>query len=464
VAARVAGSRMPGAMTRPAFRRAARARGRAGRSGADPNRMLTRVDEGTLPVVPTPPRPGGTVTPNDLVDTALCTVTDRFLRQLGEPANPEMRVFYRAALRQQRTMPPCDPPRPPGPPPLGIAATATAIRAALDPDDTVPARVTARVTRSAGWAPADPLEPVMAAPRFPTPMWRSLVAVSPDLLLPGVSGVPPNAVTAAVSNPRFIEAFMVGLNHEMSRELLWRGFPTDQRGTYFRRFWDPAARIPPLPENDRDDVPPIDGWRPLTGDLGSHVRGEQFVLLIRGDVLRRYPRTAVYLARGEWYDHQPSGSRRRRPVTPSTAPGTAGHPEVYPMFSGTLAPDITFLGFPSSPGRADIVGDSDPSANAPGWFVVLQQQPTELRFGLDEDAPDPAGATGTWRDLSWVHVGLSASGHIDLGTAPTGDPVSHPGGLSWGTSSTSAQLASILTQQPVRVAIHGSDLIVAGAA
>ena len=30
---------------------------------------------------------------------------------------------------------------------------------------------------------------------------------------------------------------MVGLNVEMGRELLWRGFPTDQRGTYFRHFW-----------------------------------------------------------------------------------------------------------------------------------------------------------------------------------------------------------------------------------
>ena len=25
----------------------------------------------------------------------------------------------------------------------------------------------------------------------------------------------------------------------MGRELLWRGYPTDQRGTYFRRFWTP---------------------------------------------------------------------------------------------------------------------------------------------------------------------------------------------------------------------------------
>ena len=31
---------------------------------------------------------------------------------------------------------------------------------------------------------------------------------------------------------------MVGLNHELSRELLWREFPADLQGTYFQRFWN----------------------------------------------------------------------------------------------------------------------------------------------------------------------------------------------------------------------------------
>ncbi len=40
------------------------------------------------------------------------------------------------------------------------------------------------------------------------------------------------------TNNRFIEAYLVGLNHEMGRELLWREYPTDQRGTYFRIVLD----------------------------------------------------------------------------------------------------------------------------------------------------------------------------------------------------------------------------------
>ena len=39
------------------------------------------------------------------------------------------------------------------------------------------------------------------------------------------------------TNQRFIEAYMVGLNYEFARKLLWREYPTDQRGSYFRQFW-----------------------------------------------------------------------------------------------------------------------------------------------------------------------------------------------------------------------------------
>ena len=52
--------------------------------------------------------------------------------------------------------------------------------------------------------------------------------------------MPPNSVTLVQPNSRFIEAFMIGLNHEMGRELLWREYPTDRRGSYFRVLLEPA--------------------------------------------------------------------------------------------------------------------------------------------------------------------------------------------------------------------------------
>ena len=83
-----------------------------------------------------------------------------------------------------------------------------------------------------------PIEPIMAAPKFPQPMYESLRDLSQQLLLPGLETVEPNSVLGLETNSRFVEAYMVGLNFEMGRELLWRGYPTDQRGTYFDRFWD----------------------------------------------------------------------------------------------------------------------------------------------------------------------------------------------------------------------------------
>ena len=43
-----------------------------------------------------------------------------------------------------------------------------------------------------------------------------------DWLLPGLEHVPPNAITGVEPDVAFIEAYLLGLNHEMGRELLWR--------------------------------------------------------------------------------------------------------------------------------------------------------------------------------------------------------------------------------------------------
>ena len=48
---------------------------------------------------------------------------------------------------------------------------------------------------------------------------------------------------------------MVGLNHEFARKLLWREYPTDQRGSYFRQFWDPGTY------HDSEDLSPSSSRR-----------------------------------------------------------------------------------------------------------------------------------------------------------------------------------------------------------
>ena len=135
---------------------------------------------------------------------------------------------------------------------------------AMAPDATIAAGVHAnlRIT-SPPMRSDDALEPIMDAPSFPQAMYEPLRSLSNDYLFPDLAHVPSDSIHLLQTNARFIESFMVGLNPEMARELLWRGYPTDQRGTYFQQFWDPA----PAGTDAQPDIPPIHRWG--AGALGN---------------------------------------------------------------------------------------------------------------------------------------------------------------------------------------------------
>lgn len=205
---------------------------------------------------------------------------------------------------------------------------------------------------------AEALDPLPWAPRFPQPMAEALAELSPELLLPGLEGVPPNTVVPLATNTPFVQAFMVGLNNEMARELLWRGFPAPLDATFFDRFWDARS----APDTPPDVEPPIAAWgdRPLGTTAPGRPPGpasERFVLLVRSELLRRYPNALIYA------------------VTPG--PPRA---ERQPVFSGALPPDVRFFGF-------------DFGVNAiRGGAIVIQEQPTEPRFGVEVGAVTGAAA------------------------------------------------------------------------
>src|SRR5215813_9926135 len=121
----------------------------------------------------------------------------------------------------------------------------------------------------------DELEPIMDAPSFPQPMYESLRDLSQDFIFPGLDKVPPNTVQLLQTNAKFIESFLVGLNNEMGRELLWRGYPTDQRGTYFHQFWDTRTALKP-----ERDISPINEWNERAlGTTAVGAGGDKLVLL-----------------------------------------------------------------------------------------------------------------------------------------------------------------------------------------
>ncbi len=121
-------------------------------------------------------------------------------------------------------------------------------------------------------------------------MYEPLRDLSQELLLPGIETSLPDSVLGLKTNRRFVEAYMVGLNFEMGRELLWRGFPTDQRGTYFDQFWDwrPRRRAP-------TSIRCICGASARSAMHRPLPAREQFVMLLRSALLRRYPNAVIYL-------------------------------------------------------------------------------------------------------------------------------------------------------------------------
>ena len=114
-----------------------------------------------------------------------------------------------------------------------------------------------------------------------------------------------------------------------------------------------------------------------------------------------------------------------------------------------MKPDVTFLGFDLK--REDAIAE-------PGWFFVIQQQPTEPRFGLDAaDFDKPLPPLTTWNDLSWRHLVKSEEELKSLTHASIKTVLPDLGTGKWGRNS--AHQAYITLQRPVRVAIHAREMI-----
>jgi hypothetical protein len=296
---------------------------------------------------------------------------------------------------------------------INLQSLFDALKSALHPRQTLIESMQKRIQFFFTWQAADPLEPIMPAPEFPQPMWAPLRDLSPDWILPGLSNVGTDTAALVVTNQRFIESYMVGLNHEMGRELLWNEYPTDQRGTYFRQFWDPRGYVT-QPGDPTDpaalaevlkDIKFIHTW-PKTAQLGANSArrplpsgGQHLVLLVRSELIHRYPNVIVYASQTV----------------------NEGATESHPVFSGRIGLDVAFYGFELTP--SDVTGN-------PGWFFVLQEQPAEPRLA------HPAGtAEGGY---------VFASAAVDSNGVP---------------AATGAQFAANLIEQRTRVAIHGSALL-----
>jgi hypothetical protein len=310
---------------------------------------------------------------------------------------------------------------------LGIPEERIRLMKKLNPYQTFREEARARIEGPSSER-TDSLQPISDVPlRFPQPMYEPLQELFQDMLLPGLDRIRNNSLVVLSANPAFIEAYLVGLNHELARELLWREFPTQLDSTYFRQFWDVRGSLSPSASaEEREkflDIPEIRHWKAPLGSNMRALRGSNlFMLLIKGDLLVRYPNAVISVQRAE-----------------------NGAPPKFPMLRINPVPGVTLLGFDLEPSPLKA------SPSDPGWFFVFEEHPTETRFGLDISP----GVLNSWRELTWDDVKTQDSGYIRVtGSDATPPQPLDAGPAVWGRNG--ADMAYITLQKAYRLRVHSN--------
>jgi hypothetical protein len=389
--------------------------------------------------------------------------------------------------------------------PLELTAVSNHILEQIRPEKTVPAWTWQHVYIPA-WIRDQMVDEgfveAMGYPKINTAMYEALKKISDELFLPNIERIEHNSITLLETNQKFIESYMVGLNHEFARELLWREYPTDQRGSYFRQFWDVSSILkdPALAgkteEEKREpyyDIPKLHEWR-RKSKLGSHDNRqkpgeppkEEVVLVIRGELLKKYPTAVVYAHKAAWTIdsatgkpdtgiarslHEPEEGDKEKPDTAVVR---------TPLYQAKADPDIYFFGFdltvPEARGETE---PNNPILENAGWFFVLKERPGEPRFGLDIPAADGANQSlVTWNDLDWSKVVPGDEGVIDVINLPgtLQLPATHvfdgstegkgqkeqytdDKNVTWNAGIDAANLAYILYQVPMMVCVHAAEML-----
>lgn len=379
--------------------------------------------------------------------------------------------------------------------PLALGRLVTQVGTALHPAKTIPAwiRQHVRIPDRVREQLVDPEGEIMVYPEIDIPMYKPLADLSSELFLPNLQLIENNSITLLETNQKFIEAYMVGVNHEFSRELLWREYPTDQRGSCFRQFWDASdCLVPGAPDitEQRErlrDITRIHTWkkperlddhdnRELLGD-----KEDEIVLVIRGELLKKYPNAIIYAHRAAW-ERNPDGTlnkekpRKLKDLSDAQAASPPRDIVKTPLYDATVEPDIYFFGFDLTVEKAFNEKDPDrPDEEGPGWFFVIKERPGEPRFGLDISSK--GGALNTWNELAWPDVGTAAGAVLRVGakqdytlqdpggttaTSPVKKQYEEDKNFRWHKPTESAELAYILYQVPVLMAVHAAEMLPKG--
>lgn len=310
---------------------------------------------------------------------------------------------------------------------------------------------------------------VMAYPAIDITAYKYLEKISTDFIIPNFHKVEQESITMLQLNNRFVNSFFVGMNHEMSREMLWRKYPTDMRGSYFRKFWEntiPKGETDPVELNKYRDISPIHGWG-LNEDLddnrkpGMSPTSKPLVMVIRGELIEQFPNVNVYAEKAQWNVELNSEEEL---VVVEDEPRNGTGIKQNPIFYGFLQPDVMLVGFDLT--DAEVKGDwetgtPDPVEDDPGWFFVLEERAGDTRFGAgmpgenDDWEIDPE----LWQDLNWGYIAhksdvsdLNSINHINL------EIISETlQGIPW--SANSANMGVIFCRNSTKVLVHASNML-----
>ena len=366
----------------------------------------------------------------------------------------------------------------------------------------------------------DVLKDLIWYPEFHTPMYLYLRDKVQGFLAPGLETVPNNTISFLTTNNRFIESFMIGLNHEFASELRWREFPTDMRGSYFRKFWDTTVYSveidelgefisTPFADNlfqriERYDASLIRSktigeivyhiFNEILDKTGELTQAEKFMAMTYEEEIEKW-----LLTRDEDKDiHHPviwnKNSRlgkHGQSIPQDNIPNDSGATQQvvmvirgellhafpnalvylahkkgdntpdydrkeFPVFEGKLPPDVLFLGF-------DITKDV-----ASDYYAVFEEPLDEVKYGLDElVTPSVPSSDDTWQNVSWQHFsGLNEGDYLnEIAPLNVNDErelrkLNDEGELEVeGSWDDSTFVAKVFTQHSVRLIINLEDVL-----
>lgn len=356
------------------------------------------------------------------------------------------------------------------------------LTAVFDPDSTLEeyAKELFKIYKADGSVTSiQDLQLIMQAPVIPFPISEALAKISVDYLIPGAAKLEQNGVYLLAVNPKELEAVMLGANHEMNRELLWRNYPTDMRGTSLRHFWSvrgvkPQANHPDVTTDETFmDIKQIHQWHTsgVHKSLGTNSSRptpptDMVVLAIRGELLKKYPNAMVYARKAEWETKQiggvthPDNSKTRKL---NAGAGTTESPNLRtPIFSARVD-DMVFVGFSLSAAAAkgtfyDGTNPAPALAN-PGWYFVIEERAGEPVFGADKFTGVKNRVLNDWDQLEWGDL-LTQDEYKFISVAKNISLISGSIDKDYIWNSNSSDLAYALLQRPSRIHLHGYDMLI----